>query len=219
MFTALTSYHQWQRQSVGQDQDQTFTKEFLSQAMAILSKIWKQQSSVIAQEKSCFSVTPKKIRQGQNSVFIILTHPLQKEDIVKISIERHGELHEINNLKRRNPYLIKITIPESLTDTTSIVHILVEKNGSIIGSRPIKCESKLRELEQILRSSNTPVEFMCQTLGFSPADRDHLDNWLVHGFQKNLPPHLNLLGSHSTPFAASISVHKHSKFIYFSDVF
>lgn len=63
IFLALPTYFQWQRQSVGQDQDQTFTKEFLSQAMAILSKIWKQQSSVIAQEKSCFSVTPKKIRQ------------------------------------------------------------------------------------------------------------------------------------------------------------
>ncbi|XP_066146794.1 phosphoinositide 3-kinase adapter protein 1 isoform X1 [Euwallacea fornicatus] len=207
---ALSSYHQWQRQSVGQDQDQTFTKEFLNQAMAILSKIWKQQSSVIAQEKSCFSVTPKKIKQGQNSVFIILTHPLQKEDIVKISVERHGELHEIKALKRRNPYIIKITVPESLIDMTAIVNILVEKNGSIIGSRPIKCESRLRELEQILRSINNPVEFMCQTLGFSPADRELLDNWLVNGFQKNLPPHLNLLGSHSTPFAASISVHKHS---------
>lgn len=64
----LTTYFQWQRHSVGRDQDENFTKEFLGQAMAILSRVWKQQSSVIAQEKSCFSVTPKKIRQV--SVFI-----------------------------------------------------------------------------------------------------------------------------------------------------
>ncbi|KAL1505425.1 hypothetical protein ABEB36_004997 [Hypothenemus hampei] len=208
--TALPSYFQWQRQSVGQDQDETFTKEFLSQAMTIFSKIWKQQSSVLSQEKSCFSITPKKIRQGQNSVFVLLTYPLQKEDIVKISVERNGELQEIKSIKRRNPYIIKFQVPENLTETTSIVNVLVEKNGSIIGSRPIKCESKLRELEQILRMANSPIEFMCQTLGFSPADREHLDNWLVHGFQKNLPPHLNLLGTHTSPYAASVSIHKHS---------
>ncbi|KAJ8984760.1 hypothetical protein NQ317_005025 [Molorchus minor] len=207
---ALPTYFQWQRQCVGQDQDENFTKEFLGQAMAILSRVWKQQSSVIAQEKSCFSVTPKKIRQGQNGVFILLTYPLQKEDIVKISVEKNGEMFEVRSAKRRNPYILKVTVPDSLTETTAIVNILVEKNGSIIGSRPIKCESKLRELEQILRSTNNPVEFMCQTLGFSPADKDHLDNWLVHGFQRNLPPHFNLLANHETPFAATIQVHKHS---------
>ncbi|KAK9877611.1 hypothetical protein WA026_019281 [Henosepilachna vigintioctopunctata] len=51
---------------------------------------------------------------------------------------------------------------------------------------------------------------MCQTLGFSPADRENLDNWLVHNFQKNLPPHFNLLASHSTSFAAAVQAHKHS---------
>ncbi|XP_030756776.1 phosphoinositide 3-kinase adapter protein 1 isoform X2 [Sitophilus oryzae] len=207
---ALPSYFQWQRQTVGQDQDEAFTKEFLDHAMSILAKIWKQQSSVIAQEKACFSVTPKKIRQGQTSVFIFLTHPLQKEDIVKISVERNGELQEVKSMKKRNPYMVKISVPENLTDVTAIVNILVEKNGNIIGSRPIKCESKLKELEQILRSTTNPVDFMCQTLGFSPADREHLDSWLVHNFQKNLPPNFNLLSNNTTPFAAAVQVHKHS---------
>lgn len=48
---------------MGQDQDTNFTKEFLGHAMAIFSKIWKQQSPISAQEKSQFSVSPKKIRQ------------------------------------------------------------------------------------------------------------------------------------------------------------
>lgn len=69
---------------------------------------------------------------------------------------------EVKSVKRRNPYTLKITIPECCTEVSAIVHILVEKNGSIIGSSPIKCESRLRELEQILRSSENPVEFMCQ---------------------------------------------------------
>lgn len=91
-----------------------------------------------------------------------MTHPLQKEDTVKVSIEKNDELVEIKSLKRRNPYTIKISIPDNLTEVSAIVNVLVEKNGSIIGSRPIKCESRLRELEQILRFSNNPMEFMCQ---------------------------------------------------------
>lgn len=98
-------------------------------------------------------------------MFILLTYPLQKEDIVKISVEKNGELYEIKSVKRRNPYIMKINVPETLTEVTAIVNVLVEKNGSIIGSRPIKCESRLRELEQILRSANNPVEFMCQVGG------------------------------------------------------
>ncbi|KAG5865502.1 hypothetical protein JTB14_035526 [Gonioctena quinquepunctata] len=178
--------------------------------MAILSRVWKQQSSVIAQEKSCFSVTPKKIRQGQNSVFIILTHPLQKDDIIKISVEKNGELFEIKSVKKRNPYILKLTVPENLTEVTSIVNILVEKNGSIIGSRPIKCESKLRELEQILRSTTNPVEFMCQALGFSPCEREQLDNWLVHRFQNNIPPHFNLIANCENPDTAGLPIRNHS---------
>lgn len=92
----------------------------------------------------------------------MLTYPLQKEDVIKISIERNNELTEIRNVKRRNPYTLKVIVPDVLTEISAIVHVLVEKNGSIIGVRPIKCESRLRELEQILRSVTNPVEFMCQ---------------------------------------------------------
>lgn len=139
----------------------------------------------------------------------------------------------MKTVKRRNPYILKITVPENLTEITTIVNVLVEKNGNIIGSRPIKCESKLRELEQILRAANNPVEFMCQvlnmanmyfalifawlnkfylqTLGLEATnERDQLDTWLTQNFLKNLPPHFNLLASHESPFAASVHAHKHS---------
>lgn len=95
-------------------------------------------------------------------MFILLTYPLQKEDILKVSIERNNEIFEVKTVKRRNPYTVKISVPNNLTEVTAIVNILVEKNGSIVGSRPIKCESRLRELEQILRLTNNPIEFMCQ---------------------------------------------------------
>lgn len=122
-----------------------------------------------------------------------------------------------------------------------LVSVHVEKNGQALGHRQVKCESRMRELDQILRSCDNPLEFMCQvcvyrilsahdgkcsgrynfylrvtqiflasrnkiqyrcliscapflqTLGFSPGDREHLDNFLVLAFQRNLPPHFNLL--------------------------
>ncbi|KAF5304250.1 hypothetical protein FQA39_LY09777 [Lamprigera yunnana] len=208
---ALQTYSQWQRLGVGmeQDQDENFTKEFLGTAVTILSRIWKQQTSIVPQQKSLFSVHPKKVRQGHGSVVIILTHPLQREDIVKVSIERNNEIIEIKSVKRRNPYTLKVTVPDSCTEVSAIVHILVEKNGSVIGSSPIKCESRLRELEQILRSSDNPVEFMCQALGFSPSNKEHMDNCLVYSFQKNLPPNFNLLFNHSSVFASSMYAHRH----------
>ncbi|XP_018333041.1 phosphoinositide 3-kinase adapter protein 1 [Agrilus planipennis] len=188
----LPTYFQWMRYRVGQDQDENFTKEFLASAMAIFSKVWKQQSSVFSGEKSQFSVLPKKIKQGQNSIVIMLTHPLQKDDVIKVSVERYNELLEIKTVKRRNPYTLKISVPDMCNEMSTIINILVEKNGNIIGSRPVKCESRLRELEQILRSLDNPINFMCQSLGLPSIDSKTLDAYLTEAFQKNLPPHFNL---------------------------
>lgn len=45
-----------------------------------------------------------------------------------------------------------------------LICIKIEKNGVSCGSRQIKCESRLRELDQILRASDNPLEFMCQVI-------------------------------------------------------
>lgn len=53
--------------------------------------------------------------------------------------------------------------------------------------------------QQTWTLSNTTVKIsnlmMLQTLGFSPGDREHLDNFLVLAFQRNLPPQFNLLNT------------------------
>lgn len=213
---AMPSYNQWQRLGVGQDQDENFTKDFLTTAMSIISKVWKKQSSVVPQEKSQFSISPKKVKQGSNSVLILLTYPLQKDDVVKISVEKNNDILEIEGVKKRNPYTLKISIPDSLTEVSAIVNILVEKNGSFIGSRPLKCESRLRELEQILRTTNNPVEFMCQTLGFSPHDKEQLDNWMHHTFTKNLPPGFSLLGNQPSGLRLEHSCEEYPTLLHFA---
>lgn len=43
-----------------------------------------------------------------------------------------------------------------------LVWVRVSKNGQSLGRRQIKCESRLRELDQLLRASDHPLEFICQ---------------------------------------------------------
>jgi hypothetical protein len=47
-----------------------------------------------------------------------------------------------------------------------LVSVHVEKNGQTLGYRQVKCESRMRELDQILRSCDNPLEFMCQVCDY-----------------------------------------------------
>lgn len=77
-------------------------------------------------------------------------------------MDKNGDMIEVKSVKRRNPYTLKFAMPNHCLEVSSIVNVVVEKNGNVLGARPVKCESRLRELDQILRSVIDPVEFMCQ---------------------------------------------------------
>lgn len=80
-----------------------------------------------------------------------------------------------------------------------MIEIKIEKNEKELGRRPVKCESRLRELEQILKSQDSPLEFMCHSLGINMTDRNNLDTYLYQSFQKNIPPNFHLVtGSPAT---------------------
>ncbi|XP_044741541.1 phosphoinositide 3-kinase adapter protein 1 isoform X2 [Chrysoperla carnea] len=190
--SVLSCYHHWKRIAV-KDQDPQLVGEFLDSAMTIISRIARQQYIAAQQEKSQFSVVPKKVKTGQRRVIVLLNDPLQRDDIVKVSVDKSIEMIEVSTVKRRNPYTLQFSIPESCLEVSMMINVVVEKNGSLLGSQPVKCESRLRELDQLLRSNDNPIEFMCQTLGFSSTNHEQLDNFMVHAFQRNLPPHFNLL--------------------------
>lgn len=141
---------------------------------------------------------------------------------MSVIVDRCGEAIDIAHVKRRNPYALQFSIPDRCLEVSMLVGVRISKNGCPLGVRQVKCESRLRELDQILRAHDNPLEFMCQviiiqdnerfdsihlrilhnlhlysqTFGFNPGDREQLDNWMVHAFQRNVPPHFNLL---STP--------------------
>jgi hypothetical protein len=212
--TVFPSYNKW-RKCVIRDHDQSFVSNFLGIAQDILGRALRQRplateaanvnhtthrngvSNTIVSGKNHdnFTIIPKKMKIGQNKATVMLTEPLDRDDFVKVKIEKIGHTLDITNIKRRNPYTFHFTVPESCMEISMMIGIRVYKNNTDLGVRPIKCESRLRELEQILKSSEAPMDFMCQALGISSADNDKLDLYVVQSFQKNIPPNFHLLSS------------------------
>lgn len=100
--------------------------------------------------------------QGQNRILALLNEPLHQDDNVTVTVDRCGEALEIGHVKRRNPYTLQFAIPERCLDVSMLVGVRVYRNGAPLGVRQVKCESRLRELDQILRAHDNPLEFMCQ---------------------------------------------------------
>ncbi|KAJ0175461.1 hypothetical protein K1T71_008620 [Dendrolimus kikuchii] len=182
---------QWQMMLV-REKDTSFVDTFLTAAVGILRT---KDCKDTATDRTSFSIVPKKVKIGQSRVIALLNDPIREEDSIKIMVDKKGEIIHIPTYKKRNPYTLQFDIPESCLEVSMLVWVRVSKNGQSLGRRQIKCESRLRELDQLLRASDHPLEFMCQTLGFKTTSKEQLDSWMLNAFQKNIPPHFNLLAS------------------------
>ncbi|XP_049867771.1 phosphoinositide 3-kinase adapter protein 1 isoform X2 [Pectinophora gossypiella] len=185
------SIEQWQMMCV-REKDTSFVDTFLTAAVGILRT---KDCKDTATDRTSFSIVPKKVKIGQSRVIALLNDPIREEDSIKIMVDKKGEVIHINSFKKRNPYTLQFDIPESCLEVSMLIWVRVSKNGQSLGRRQIKCESRLRELDQLLRASDHPLEFMCQTLGFKTSSKEQLDSWMLNAFQKNIPPHFNLLAS------------------------
>lgn len=211
------AYNKWRTCVVG-DHEQSFVSELLGIATDILGRALRQQpmlntevTNVVSSPKTttaashstaghqeAFTLFPRKVKVGQSKIIAILNEPLIKDDWIKIKIEKANEIIEITNIKRRNPYTIQFNIPETCMEISMMIGIRLEKNNVDLGCRPLKCESRLRELEQILKSQDAPMDFLCQSIGIAVSDRDKLDTYLLHSFQRNIPPNFHLLNAEAT---------------------
>uniref|UniRef100_A0A336M6Y3 CSON012950 protein n=1 Tax=Culicoides sonorensis TaxID=179676 RepID=A0A336M6Y3_CULSO len=218
----LPNYKQWRR-CIVRNQDQSFVSDLLGIATDILGRALRQQPTSTEMLPSPlhistsvtkpttptstenFTILPRKVKIGQNKVVVLLNDPLSKDDWIKIKIERTGHTSEVTNVKRRNPYAIQFNIPDICMEVSCMINVRVEKNNQDLGMRPIKCESRLKELELLLKFQDMPMEFMCNSLGIIGSDRDKLDTYLVESFKKNVPPYFHLL---STPAVEHSNVFK-----------
>ncbi|XP_014290772.1 phosphoinositide 3-kinase adapter protein 1 isoform X3 [Halyomorpha halys] len=200
-YAGLFRFDQWRKMTV-KDKDKTFVGDFLGVAMDVLSRSWQLQQAI--QQIKCdttrshFSIIPKKVKITQNKVLVLLNDPLCNADKINITIEKTGQKIEITSIKRRNPYTLQFTMPSVCLQMSQLVAINVERNGRSIGHRLVKCECRLREMDQLLKSADNPLAFMCQALGINGGDRDQLDSFLVASLQRNIPPNFNLLNAAMT---------------------
>jgi hypothetical protein len=51
------------------------------------------------------------IFQDQNKVIVLLNEPIEKEDKLKITVDKNGELLEVSPIKRRNPFTLYFQMP------------------------------------------------------------------------------------------------------------
>lgn len=91
--------------------------------------------------------------------------------------------------------LFHLLFKDTCMEVSTMIEIRIIKNEKELGSRPVKCESRLRELEYILKAQESPLEFMCHSLGITNSDRTALDTYLSQTFQKNVPPNFHLLST------------------------
>ncbi|XP_058055655.1 uncharacterized protein LOC131207063 [Anopheles bellator] len=233
---ALPGYGKWRTCSV-RDKDTACVSELLGMATDILGKALRQQTvlhrtpstdqprtptsptrpsgtaatgTTTAGHRSheSFVLFPRKVKVGQSKILAILHEPLSKEDWIKIKVEKADRTIEITNIKRRNPYTIQFNVPEICMEISMMIKIRLEKNNVEIGCRPLKCESQMRELEQILSSKDAPMELICQSLGLSTNDREKLDTLLLKAFLRNVPPNYNLLNFGSGAGDAGLGSHR-----------
>lgn len=203
--SAFPSFYNWKRVIV-KSTDSSPLSELVGTAIDILGKALRElplcsevTTSVVpvkGHHHDHFTVFPRKVRAGQNKILALLTEPLLNDDALKVKIEKCGDVLEVPHVKKKNPYTLQLTVPECCLEVSNMIGIRIEKNGVDIGCKPVKCESKMRELEQILKTQDSPIKFMCQSLGLDPiSDIDKLDLFMVQSFQKNVPANFNLLSS------------------------
>lgn len=207
----LPSYKLWKR-CVVQTQDQNFVGHVLGLATDILGPALRDQplaTAVLQQQQHTtttmqrqgstegFTLMPKKVKIGQSKVIVILNEPVHRDDSIHVRIDKTGEFLNVPIVKRRNPYTLQFSVPAECMEVSMMVDVHVEKNTVALGCRPLKCESRLRELEQILKSPDAPMEFLCQSMGVAIQEANKLDSMMLQAFQKNIPPNFHLLASTS----------------------
>lgn len=169
---SLVCYDSWPH-LVARDQDMDFVVSVIHTTQEIIERTTVQ--------KPQFKLTPRKVKEGNGKVFIILKKPLDETQKVQVLLDGDG-VHELP-VKHRNAYTLQFVIPDSMMQRSKIMNVLVRCDDYLLGIRPLKCESKMSELYSLLCVVNSPYEFLCSTLGVNSLQE--IDTQLTKNFKNN----------------------------------
>ncbi|XP_067132938.1 phosphoinositide 3-kinase adapter protein 1 isoform X4 [Centruroides vittatus] len=184
---SLVYYDSWPH-LVARDQDMDFVVAVIHTTQEIIERTHIQ--------KPQFKLSPRKVKEGNGKVFIILKRPISETQKIQVLLNGDG-VHKVP-VKYRNAYTLQFVIPDNMMQKCKIMNVLVQCDDYLLGIRPLKCESKMSELYSLLSVVNSPFDFLCSTLGVNSLSE--IDAQLTKNFKhnkNNLPsPGFSLLESY-----------------------
>ncbi|KAG1714302.1 Phosphoinositide 3-kinase adapter protein 1 [Nymphon striatum] len=186
----LVTYDSWQNILSVIDQDKDFVIRILRKISDILMAANEQTKQVTKPKpKPHFKVTPRRVKEGNNKVYVLLNSPIKNTEKVRVAIECNGgdkvQVNEVN-IKIRNPFTIQFVVPGNYTNVSTLINVHVYCDDIDLGVQTISCLSKMGELAHLLHTiTSSPVEFMCQALGLNPDSPDQLDKHLSDSLKKH----------------------------------
>ncbi|CAG2111120.1 unnamed protein product, partial [Medioppia subpectinata] len=175
---ALVTFDQWQC-LVARDQDKEFVVSVIQAVQHVV-----QQAAEQSAAKPHFKLTPRKVKEANGKVFILLDSPVSDKQQIDILVDGCGD-NQVS-VKWKNAYTLYFILPENMLRVAKVMNIsLICDTKHFMGTRPLKCETQMSELHGLLSSVNSPFEFMSQTLGFPTLSQ--FDEELANRFDQRLP--------------------------------
>lgn len=174
-FAHLPASSSW-KQMEARSQDKQFAFELISALCDQLKKV----DETLTSGKPKFKLTPRKVIDANTKVFLLLEHPISGGQRVAVTLDTK----EVP-CKVRNAYTVQFVMPHAFLASSKLVHVQLLIDGECQGARPIKCESKLGELNSLLQGSVSPFENLRLTLGLPTVQE--VDGALAKAFIENVP--------------------------------
>lgn len=164
------------RQMEARSQDKQFAFELISALCELLRKVDDSQQT----SKPKFKLTPRKVIDANTKVFLLLEQAMSGTQKVVVTLDSK----EVT-IKMRNPFTVQFVMPHQYLTSSKLVHVQLIIDGECQGVRPIKCESRLGELNGLLQASISPFENLRLTLGLPTVQE--VDAALAKSFIENMP--------------------------------
>lgn len=191
--SSLVSFSQWIHLEA-KDHDLEFVQTVLYFSTQILQRTSSNKRSLSSYtnnriltrpESNLFHIHPRKVSESQNKILVIFESPQSARSKMKLTLERHQcglQDIDLDETKLLNPFNLLVTIPNCCFSVCNMAALRLEVDGANRGSRSIRLESTLSEIDQLLKTSHDPIEFMCQAFGVTPSCKDQLDEALSKHF-------------------------------------
>ncbi|XP_032238231.2 phosphoinositide 3-kinase adapter protein 1 isoform X2 [Nematostella vectensis] len=176
-----------------------------------------------AKEKPSFiHVIPDKIRyDSQQKIALLFDKSLPNKGTFRVDFR--GERRSAMQVRAQKVNACTLVVVAPVYFPAEKVHIIArhESHEGIksLGRRQFEFQPRDSILAELLSNANCAVSFMCESLGISPLDIQHLDEALAVTFRRNMPRGFNLIGLHNNNVDEEASKSMYPTLLHFAAAF